>query len=70
MLSVGWLRIPLKSGLTPSVEHDPGTGGRADAAAWWPLSSCCQCGGALAISAPTLSVSVIVVKHNQANACG
>ena len=33
-----------------------GTGVR-DAAAWWPLSSCCRSGGTLSVSAPALSVS-------------
>jgi hypothetical protein len=51
---------PPKGGLTPRAEHDPGTGVR-DAAAWWPLSSCCQGSGTLAMSAPALSVSAIVL---------
>jgi hypothetical protein len=49
-----------RAGYRPRAEHEPGTGVR-DTAAWWPLSSCCQCGGMLAMSAPTLSVSVIVL---------
>ncbi len=49
-----------KGGLSPVTEYDPGTG-VWDSAAFRPLSSCCQGGGALDMSDPTLSVSAIVL---------
>jgi hypothetical protein len=49
-----------KGGLSPVTEYAPGTGGR-DSAAFRPLSSCCQGSGTLDMSAPTLSVSAIVL---------
>ncbi len=50
---------PPKGGPSPRTEHAPGTGGR-NAAAWWPLSSCCQGSGTFVMSVLTLSVSAIV----------
>jgi hypothetical protein len=39
---------PQRGELSPKTRHDPVTGVR-DAAAWWPLSSCCIGSGALAL---------------------
>ncbi len=64
----------IKGGLSPRAEHEvnpAGTAGRVrDAAAWWPLSSCCQCGGTLDMSAPTLSVSAIVLSLSTGGVLG
>ena len=51
---------PPRGGLSPVTVYGPGTGVR-DSAAFRPLSSCCQCGGTLDRSGPTLSVSTIVL---------
>ncbi len=49
-----------RGGLSPVTVYGPSTGGR-DSAAFRPLFSCCQCGGTLDRSGPTLSVSTIVL---------
>ncbi len=45
-----------KGGLSPRTEHDPRSTGVRDAAAWWPLSLCCQGSRTLDVSASVLSV--------------
>jgi hypothetical protein len=43
----------------------PRNRGQGHAAAWWPLSSCCQGCGTFVMSAPTLSVSAIVLSMSK-----